>query len=98
MCQGKAVKKEMKVKTKKNEYGWISINCPFCEYHTRESMGDKLRWVKNHILKMAKNEALELYIDRGIANHLHLDYVKEHTSSQKVISTATRVFDQDLKI
>lgn len=91
----------MEVKTSPNNYGWISIHCPLCHYTTRESQkDDKLRWLKQHILRMAKTEAFEIYCDPTLPlkEIPHLEYSKKHTFNKKLIVTETRNFDDDLSL
>lgn len=94
--------KRMKIDIYKNEYGYDSIDCPFCNkrQYAREATKvspDRLRDLKRHIKNQAKNEALELYCNEKTDKYPHLNYLKEHTTA-KIVFSDSRVFDNDLQI
>lgn len=95
----------MKITPRKNDYGHMVADCPFCDdwVYIRESTKvspDPLRDLKRHITNQAKNEAFEWALSDGTngANH-HLEYVREHTSMQPVKPAAMkRRYDNDLTV
>lgn len=91
----------MKVKTYKDKYGYLRVDCPFCgEFaYVATRVSNELRNLQRHIKNAAKNEALAFLLgDLSPKKTPHLDYFKEHTKRQKVVITDKREFDNDLKI
>ena len=92
----------MKIEIYKNDYGYDSVDCPFCKkrLYAREATKvspDRLRDLKRHIKQQSKNEALTFILDGSKDTDLipHLNYLKAHTKA-KIVLSDSRVFDSDL--
>jgi len=91
----------MKIEIYKNDYGYDSVNCPFCNKRqyvrpATKVSPDRLRDLKRHIKNQAKNEALE-FVCENKKDTPHLNYLKERTKPRIIISDS-RVFDEDLQL
>lgn len=98
----------MKITPRKNDYGHMVADCPFCSYwaYIRESTKvspDPLRDLKRHITNEAKNEAFTVALADTAAEVpqevKHLEYYKAHTHLQPVKPTLMkRAYDNDLTV
>jgi len=92
----------MKLKPRKNDYGHLVLDCPFCDsfVYLRESRmhrPDRISNLKRHITNDAKNEAFEVALG-SIEPTKHLDYLKAHTEPKVIKLKHQRQFDNDLSV
>lgn len=94
----------MKVQTRKNNYGHLVADCPFCdefvymrESHHHKHKPDRLSNLKRHIINKARNEAFESALG-SLELGKHLAYIKDHTEQKVVKIKDARQFDSDLQI
>lgn len=93
----------MKLTPRKNNYGHMVIDCPFCAdfvylQESRHHQPDRLSNLKRHITNQARNEALEWYLAGSSIPCPHLEYLKAHTEPKVVKLLNKRQFDNDLTI
>jgi hypothetical protein len=93
----------MKVNQRKNEYGHLVADCPFCQDFVylranTKSSPDPLRDLKRHITNQAKNEAMEWYLAGESIPCPHLEYLKAHSIQKVVQVPKKRQFDGDLQL
>ena len=92
----------MKLKPRKNQYGYMVVDCPFCDdfIYMRESRlhnPDRLSNLKRHITNQARNEALEAAIS-NVKEGKHLVYMKTHTEPKVIKIKNGRQFNNDLSL
>ncbi len=93
----------MKIKSRKNEYNYDVVDCPFCDNWVYLRVAtkispDPLRDLKRHITNHAKNEAFAVALGESVFT-THLDYYKSHTKLQPIKPILMkRGYDKDLSI
>ncbi len=92
----------MEIKAYKNQYGYDTVNCPFCPQFAYlrkvvRTNPDALADLKRHITNQAKTEAFSVALGLGGPTP-HFNYYKEHTTDKRVVTPQKRVFDNDLTL
>lgn len=92
----------MKLKLYKNQYGYLRVNCPFCNeptYYRQRKGRDPMMDLRRHFINRARQEALDYYLGKYPEIPAHLQYVKDHTKEKVQVKTISNYqFDNDLEV